>query len=76
MSTQLQSDTHSVSTVPAKRDFPKINAFYDALELIAERTEGLVWKAKKLIFGTAFLLFLIYELALFGKHLLNIWTHS
>jgi hypothetical protein len=73
MSTHLQSDT---SSVPAKRDFPRISAFFDALELIAERLEQLVWKAKYLIFGTGFLLFLIYELALFGKHLLNLWGHT
>lgn len=70
MSTHLQSRNPSV---PAKRDFPKINAFFDALELIAERLEQLVWKAKYLIFGTGFLLFMIYELAHFGKYLLKFW---
>lgn len=73
MSTHLQSRNPSV---PAKRDFPKINSFFDALELIVERVENLVWKAKYLLFGTGFLLFLIYELALFGKHLLKMWGHS
>jgi hypothetical protein len=73
MSTHLESRSPSV---PTKRDFPKINSFFDALELIAERMEKLVWKAKLLLFGTGFLLFLIYELALFGKHLLKMWGHS
>jgi hypothetical protein len=68
--------TNQSPIFPAERDFPKINSFFDALELIVERTEGLVWKAKFLLFGTGFLLFLIYELALFGKHLLNLWGHS
>jgi hypothetical protein len=58
------------------REFPTINSVFDALELIAERTEKLVWKAKFLLFGTGFLLFLIYELALFGRHLLKMWNHS
>lgn len=73
MSTRLQSRNPSI---PAKREFPRINVFFDALELIAERLEQLVWKAKILIFGTGFLLFLIYELALFGKHLLRMWSHT
>ena len=73
MSVQIQSRKPSV---PAKREFPKINAFFDALELIVKRTESLIWKAKYLIFGAGFFLFLIYELALFGKHLLNMWGHS
>lgn len=75
MSARNLPSVHS-SGVPTKREFPKVNAFFDALELIAERLEQLVWKAKYLIFGTGFLLFLIYELALFGKHLLTMWGHS
>jgi len=59
-----------------KQDFPRITLFFDALELIAERMEKLVWKAKYLLFGMGFLLFLIYELALFGKHLLKMWGHA
>lgn len=73
MSKQLTTHT---SSIPVKRDFPRIDAFFDALELIVERTEGLVWKAKFLLFGFGFLLFLIYELALFGKHLLTMWGHA
>lgn len=73
MSTHLQSDT---SSVPAKRDFPAIDKVFDTAEHIVKRLERLVWKAKYLIFGTAFLLFLIYELALFGKHLLTMWGHA
>ena len=73
MSTHLQSNN---SSAPAEREFPKINSFFDALELVVERMEKLVWKAKFLLFGTGFLLFLIYELALFGKHLLKMWGHA
>jgi hypothetical protein len=65
--------THPFTSSTGNNSFPKINAFFDALELVVERMEKLVWKAKKLLFGVGFLLFLIYELALFGKHLLKMW---
>jgi len=51
----------------------RIDAFFDKLEHIVERTSLLLMKAKYLIFGLAFLLFLIYEMLLFGKHLLSYW---
>jgi hypothetical protein len=68
--------THPLASHTGNNSFPKINAFFDALELVVERMEKLVWKAKFLLFGTGFLLFLIYELALFGKHLLKMWGHA
>lgn len=74
-----ESGTHKGGKAVSRlrqNSFPKINSFFDALELIVERTEQLIWKAKFLLFGTGFLLFLIYELALFGKHLLKMWGHS
>jgi hypothetical protein len=76
MSVRLPSRaTQSTSpSLPVKQDFPRIIAFFDALELICKRLERLVWKAKVLLFGTGFLLFLIYELALFAKHLLATWS--
>jgi hypothetical protein len=51
----------------------KIDSFFDKLEHIVERTERLVLKAKYLIFGLAFLLFLIYEMVHFGHYLLSNW---
>jgi hypothetical protein len=70
-----QQVTTQSSGLPAERkSFPKIDAVFDALEHIIERTEGLVWKAKYLLFGLGFLLFLIYELAHFGKYLLAQWS--
>jgi hypothetical protein len=74
MSTQLRPHT---SSAPAKRSpFPKIDTFFDTAIHIVERTEELVWKAKFLLFGTGFFLFLIYELVLFGKHLLKMWGQA
>ena len=57
-------------TIPSSR----IAAFFDGLEYCVERLEGLIWKSKRLIFGTAFMLFLIYELAHFAKFLVQNWT--
>lgn len=51
----------------------RIDAFFDKLEHIVERISLLLMKAKYLFFGLAFLLFLIYEILLFGKHLLSYW---
>lgn len=51
----------------------RIDAFFDKLEHIVERTSLLLMKAKYLFFGLAFLLFLIYEMLFFGKHLLSYW---
>ena len=73
MSASDLPSVQSTSSVPAKREFPRINAFFDALELVIERTEGLVWKVKYLLFGIGFLLFVIYELAHFAKFLVHNW---
>ena len=40
------------------------------------RTQELVWEAKYLIFGGAFMLFLIYELAHFARFLFQNWKGS
>jgi hypothetical protein len=62
------------SIIPATRDsFPTIDAFFDALEHTVERSESLIWKSKRLIFGAGFMLFLIYELAHFAKFLMHNW---
>jgi hypothetical protein len=60
--------------LPVQRDsFPKTTAFFDWGHYVVQRTEGLVWESKRLIFGTAFMLFLIYELAHFAKFLIQNW---
>lgn len=51
----------------------KINGFFDSAEHIVERTDRLIMKAKYLIFGFAFLIFLIYEMVHFGHYLLSTW---
>jgi hypothetical protein len=56
-----------------RTDFAKIDSFFDSLEHCVERMESLVWKSKRLIFGTAFMLFLMYELAHFAKFLMHNW---
>jgi len=61
------------SLIPVRAGFPKIDSFFDALEHTVERLESLIWKSKRLIFGTAFMLFLIYELAHFAKFLVHNW---
>jgi hypothetical protein len=58
------------------KSFPKIDAFFDSLEHTVERSESLIWKSKRLIFGTGFMLFLIYELAHFAKFLMHNWKGS
>ena len=53
--------------------FPKTRIFFDWLLYVINRVEEVVWAGKYLIFGCAFLLFLIYELAHFAKFLLRNW---
>lgn len=53
--------------------FPRTAKFFNWLGYVVARTEGLLWASKKLIFGTGFLLFLIYELAHFAKYLIKNW---
>ena len=54
--------------------FPKTATLFDWLEYAIERTERLIMKAKYLLFGLAFLLFLIYEFADFGRYKLEKWN--
>jgi hypothetical protein len=65
----------SASAIPSvqSNSLKNIDAFFDKLERIFERTERLVLKAKYLTFGLAFLLFLVYEMILFGRYLLSNW---
>jgi hypothetical protein len=63
------------SVFPVSRDsFPKTTAFFDWGHYVIQRTEGFLWESKRLLFGTGFMLFLIYELAHFAKHLLDTWS--
>ena len=72
MSRQLTTES---TTLSAQREsFPKTAAFFDWGHYVVHRTEGLVWESKRLIFGTGFLLFLVYELAHFAKFLLKNWS--
>jgi hypothetical protein len=47
----------------------KIDIAFDNIERVVDRTERLIMKAKYLIFGFSFFLFLIYEMVRFGKYL-------
>ena len=58
----------------SEQRFARIDAFFDAVEHVVERSEGAVWKSKRLIFGVVFALFLLYELAHFAKFLLKNWS--
>jgi hypothetical protein len=63
------------STFPVPHEsFPKTAAAFDWLLYVGHRVEELVWQCKYLLFGTGFLLFLVYELAHFAKFLLKNWA--
>jgi hypothetical protein len=57
---------------PAKQ-FPRTTKTFDWLLYVSQRVEELVWQSKYLLFGTGFLLFLVYELAHFAKFLIRNW---
>jgi hypothetical protein len=70
----LSQQISKPTILPVQRDsFPKTTAFFDWLHYVVQRIEGLVWESKRLIFGLGFALFLIYELAHFGKYLVERW---
>jgi hypothetical protein len=61
--------------LPELRDsFPRTAKLFDWLNYVVHRTEEFILASKRLIFGTGFLLFLIYELAHFAAFLLKNWT--
>ena len=69
----------SVPESPAKfaahrNTFPKTTKIFDWVQYVAHRSEETIWQSKYLIFGLAFLLFLIYELAHFAKFLVKNWA--
>jgi hypothetical protein len=64
--------TKTLSVRP--ESFPKSAAAFDWLLYVGYRLEELVWQCKYLLFGTGFLLFLVYELAHFAKFLLKNWA--
>jgi hypothetical protein len=71
----LSQQLSKPSIVPELREsFPKTALAFDWLKYVIQRIEELVWASKYLIFGTAFLLFLIYELAHFAMFLLKNWS--
>jgi hypothetical protein len=49
MSVQNLPSVHTSTSVPAKREFPKIDLFFDAAIHIAERSEELLSKGKPLL---------------------------
>ena len=59
MSVQLKSKQ---SSVPAKRDFPKIDKVFDTAEHIAERSEVLLSKSKPAVISLFLLVHLIIDL--------------
>lgn len=48
MSVPVRQSTRP-SSVPAKREFPKIDRFFDTAEHIVERSKGLLSKSKPLL---------------------------
>ena len=51
--------------------FPRLNTFFDAVELIVERSERLITKSKSLFIALALLEVLIIDLYVFTKFLLS-----
>jgi hypothetical protein len=68
MSTQLEPQT---SSVPAKRDFPKIDRFFDTAEHIAERSETLLSKVKPALISLFLLVHLVIDLAIVIAYVLT-----
>ena len=64
--------TKSSSSV--QESFPKTTRVFNWLLYVSQRLEDLLWQSKYLLFGTGFLLFLVYELAHFAKFLLMSWA--
>ncbi len=63
------------SILSAQREsFPKTTTAFDWGLYCIQRLHELVWAGKYLIFASAFLLFLVYELAHFAKFLLRSWS--
>jgi hypothetical protein len=70
----LSQEISKPSILPALREsFPKTATFFDWWLYVVQRTDEVLWASKYLLFGTGFLLFLIYELAHFAKFLLKNW---
>lgn len=65
-----------LSVVSPRASFPKTTTFFAWGNYVIQQTGELVWNAKYLIFGVAFMLFLIYELAHFAKFLFHNWQGS
>jgi hypothetical protein len=59
---------------PNQVSFPKTTVCLNWLEYVLRRLDTIVWESKRLVFGAAFLIFLIYELAHFAKFLLKNWS--
>lgn len=57
-----------------RNTFPKTTRAFDWIQYVAYRLEETVWQSKYLLFGFAFLLFLMYELTHFAKFLLKSWA--
>lgn len=67
-----QQITHHSSTVPAERKpFPKIEAFFDAADLIVHRATSHASKSKELVGTAKDLVILLFMLLLVIQHLLH-----
>lgn len=69
-------ENHLTIPINQQGPFPKINAFFDAADLVVERTERLLTKAKPLVYNLALFIFLILSLASYGLYLLSKWYWS
>jgi hypothetical protein len=67
----LGKDRDALSASGQVATIQKIDRFFDASEHIVERTSQLITKAKFVVFALGFLLFVIYELVDFARHLLS-----
>ena len=76
MSGKIAHQKPTVLPVDRNSTFPKTAVFFDWGMFVIVRTQELVWEAKYLIFGGAFMLFLIYELAHFARFLFQNWKGS
>jgi hypothetical protein len=72
----MSQEISKPANLPVNGTFPRTAAFFDWGVYAIHRMEELMWAGKKLIFEVGFVAFVIYELALFAKHLLKMWGVS
>jgi hypothetical protein len=62
MSAHNLPSVHRATSVPAERDFPKIDKFFDTAEHIVERSEVLLSKSKPAVISFFLLVHLVIDL--------------